>query len=453
MEKGYRFRPESQGKHFLLLWTIVVILLCVGSTLMIYNSWNRFNTNPTVISIQKDYRTWKTAFPAATVCFANKLDVKLAERLIKKNWPAATEEQLRYSMSFLYTVANAEYKSFNHFLLFRDDKRLDKLDLLKLATQVSINMTYDARVFDMKFKDLGFLRTLTEMGICYTFGGVLSQSYTQQTTNTQAANKNVKPPYCSFQNPLCYASIEDLPVNLSYYIHSAYEMPVSGSTGYKVQHNMERETTFRFLETVASKALRHLLPEQRRCRFVDEPLAKWRGVLGLAHYSHNTCIMECRRRVAYDYCQCSPHFLLKNDQYYQVCGVEGLACLARYFKTLMTIKSQGPPFNCDCLPNCEDVKFFLDKNTKREWTHPVPDNIRFRWAIEIYSKTRLKRDIIYGFEDLLVSCGGTAAFFLGCSLLTFIEIFYFFVAHLISYSWSEINKIKIFISRRIRWDD
>ncbi|XP_039285284.1 sodium channel protein Nach-like [Nilaparvata lugens] len=359
----------------ILLWTIVVILLCVGSTLMIYNSWNRFNTNPTVISIQKDYRTWKTAFPAATVCFANKLDVKLAERLIKKNWPGATEEQLRYSMSFLYTVANAEYKSLNHFLLFRDDKRLDKLDLLKLATQVSINMTYDARVFDMKFKDLGFLRTLTEMGICYTFGGVLSQSYTQQTTNTQAANKNVKPPYCSFQNPLCYASIEDLPVNLSYYIHSAYEMPVSGSTGYKVQQNMERETTFRFLETVASKALRHLLPEQRRCRVRRRATGQVEGSAGpgplQSQHMYHGVSETCRLRLLSMFAT----FLVEewsvntetSYQYYQVCGVEGLACLARYFKTLMTIKSQGPPFNCDCLPNCEDIKFFLDKNTKREW--------------------------------------------------------------------------------------
>lgn len=28
-------------------------------------------------------------------------------------------------------------------------------------------------------------------------------------------------------------------------------------------------------------------------------------------------------------------------------------------------------------------------------------DIRFRWAIEIYSKTRVQRDVIFGFEDLL----------------------------------------------------
>ncbi|RZF35379.1 hypothetical protein LSTR_LSTR009764 [Laodelphax striatellus] len=415
---------------------------------MIYNSWYRFNTNPTVISLQKDYRTWKTAFPAATVCFADKLDGKIAEHLIRQNLPKATEDEMRYGMSFLYTVANAEYMSLNNFLLFKDDKRLDAADLLKLATQVSVNMTYDARIFDTKIKYLGFLRTLTEMGICYTFGGVLAQSFAYQVSNAKSTYKDFKPPYCSFQNPLCYASIEDLPVNLSYYIHSAYEMPIFGSGGFTVLQNMERDTTFRFLETIASKELRHLMPQQRGCRFLDEPFAGW----SIAHYSYNVCMMECRRRVAHEYCQCSPHFYLKNDRY-KVCNVEGLACLSRYTKTLLTLKSQGPPFNCACLPNCEDIKFFLDKNTKREWTHPVPPNIRFRWAIEIYSKTRLKRDIIYGFEDLLVSCGGTAAFFLGCSLLTFVEIFYFLVARFTSYVCSRIKKVKIFISRHIRWNE
>lgn len=42
----------------------------------------------------------------------------------------------------------------------------------------------------------------------------------------------------------------------------------------------------------------------------------------------------------------------------------------------------------------------------------MPDNIRFRWAIELYSKTRVKRSIIFTFSDLLGTqntcheCGG-----------------------------------------------
>lgn len=34
-------------------------------------------------------------------------------------------------------------------------------------------------------------------------------------------------------------------------------------------------------------------------------------------------------------------------------------------------------------------------------SYPVPCNIRFRWAIEVYAKTRVRREIIFGLEDLL----------------------------------------------------
>lgn len=103
-------------------------------------------------------------------------------------------------------------------------------------------------------------------------------------------------------------------------------------------------------------------------------------------------------------------------------------------------------------------------------TFPVPYDIRFRWAIEKFSKIRLRRDVIFSFEDLVgnvisvtcygttvvlgndsdsiwclfsVSFGGTAAFFLGCSMLSFVEIIYFFSLRLIWYIVSRFqNKNK-----------
>lgn len=44
-------------------------------------------------------------------------------------------------------------------------------------------------------------------------------------------------------------------------------------------------------------------------------------------------------------------------------------------------------------------RFALSCRLRR--SYPVPDNIRFRWAIELYSKTRLKRSIIFTISDLL----------------------------------------------------
>lgn len=40
---------------------------------------------------------------------------------------------------------------------------------------------------------------------------------------------------------------------------------------------------------------------------------------------------------------------------------------------------------------------------------------------------RYKRNVIRGTLDLVVSIGGTAGLFVGASLLSFVEIFYYFV--------------------------
>lgn len=45
---------------------------------------NRYTENPTVVSIQKNYRDWTTIFPAVTVCFASRIDRELATAYIKK---------------------------------------------------------------------------------------------------------------------------------------------------------------------------------------------------------------------------------------------------------------------------------------------------------------------------------------------------------------------------------
>lgn len=52
------------------------------------------------------------------------------------------------------------------------------------------------------------------------------------------------------------------------------------------------------------------------------------------------------------------------------------------------------------------------------------------WGLKDYPKMRLKRDVIYGFTDLLVYIGGMAGLFLGCSVLSFIEVVYFLTIRL-----------------------
>lgn len=61
-----------------LFWIIIVSCAIVGATAMIMYSYRRFEANPTVISIKKDFRNWNNPFPATTVCFVNRIDEAFA---------------------------------------------------------------------------------------------------------------------------------------------------------------------------------------------------------------------------------------------------------------------------------------------------------------------------------------------------------------------------------------
>lgn len=115
---------------------------------------------------------------------------------------------------------------------------------------------------------------------------------------------------------------------------------------------------------------------------------------------------------------------------------------------LITLKGE-----CSCLPNCNDVNYVTDEVDSRMWF--LGSNLQ--WGLKEYPSMRLKRDVIFGFTDLLgkyglflfflqffnvfclvfsVYIGGMTGLFLGCSVLSFIEILYFFS---IKFYWFAVN--------------
>lgn len=50
--------------------------------MLIGGSWRRFQDNPTVVQLEKDFRLWNTSFPSATMCFDRRLDDRKAQEVI-----------------------------------------------------------------------------------------------------------------------------------------------------------------------------------------------------------------------------------------------------------------------------------------------------------------------------------------------------------------------------------
>lgn len=67
------------------LWILCEIMAICASYTLMHNSWIRYNENPTVITVQKDYRNWYLQFPSATFCYVDPVDTDFAKAYIIKS--------------------------------------------------------------------------------------------------------------------------------------------------------------------------------------------------------------------------------------------------------------------------------------------------------------------------------------------------------------------------------
>nr|XP_049694331.1 uncharacterized protein LOC110374779 [Helicoverpa armigera] len=178
--------------------------------------------------------------------------------------------------------------------------------------------------------------------------------------------------------------------------------------------------------------------EQRACRFHHE------NEDGLyPHYSYSACTVLCRKRAQLESCQCNDHFILGTTEETR-CNLTGMACLNTLSSHLTTLKppwANRPGLSCNCLPSCDETEITVIKDV----SIPVKGKGHKKKArVEIilaYLPTeRFKRNVVRSRLDLVVSVGGTTGLFVGASLLSFVELFFFFTVRFISNVWMERKK-------------
>jgi acid-sensing ion channel, other len=90
---------------------------------------------------------------------------------------------------------------------------------------------------------------------------------------------------------------------------------------------------------------------------------------------------------------------------------------------------------CDCLPSCNSIdysyNFFIENINKKNENNLSTVSIYFADDEFIV----LKRSATFGTVTLLSNIGGLLGLFLGVSVLSAVEVFYFFVIRFINNLW------------------
>ncbi|XP_050295569.1 sodium channel protein Nach-like [Anthonomus grandis grandis] len=423
-----------------LIWLVVFATYCGLSIHFILVNIEHYLANPTLVTIKNDFRNWRNSFPAATACFIDKVDLKKAEIFIKKEWGVSLKDSTySYHLDFIKIISNLTYSTLSSLERYKHDHRFHEMDWLYVLNSVHPPLNGILATSEVNVP-LDWKLVITEMGLCFSlnlkFVDFISSSQSSNKGNSEIPIKDQKSFECHYLNGLCYARYDsDAQRPLQYYIHSPLEIiHASVDPPLTVKQSEEYEANFELTETFTLEDARYLSPNQRKCRYEDEPHRP-----NLPGYSVGICSMMCRYELALKLCGCKPFFYSFLDG--QNCDLNGLLCLSKVSHLFnQSVQNLG----CYCPAPCNLMIYLKESSKVTVWeTGYFDQRITFRWVL-IPPTTKYQRTVLFGYNELIVYCGGTLSLFLGLSFIGMVEVMYLISDRLYQFFCSKyINRVKM----------
>ncbi|XP_037915200.1 pickpocket protein 28-like [Hermetia illucens] len=188
--------------------------------------------------------------------------------------------------------------------------------------------------------------------------------------------------------------------------------------------------------------------QSRHCFFADERYLRF-----FKTYSQDKCAFECLTNYTYAKCNCVK-FSMPHTKDMPICQAADIPCyyqaeddlLRNEFEFELSGKSKDFT-SCNCLPACTSLKYEVEiGETKlyyeellralRDTDYMIENSGLQMGRFSIYFRHQnfigIQRSMLYSTTDFLASCGGLLGLFLGMTVLSFVEIFYFFTMRLIA---------------------
>ncbi|CAH1395973.1 unnamed protein product [Nezara viridula] len=405
-------------RQYSAVWCVAVAMAIWGATKLSLQTWKRFQENPTVVSMERNYKEWNTSFPSVAVCPHSKYTEETLQNTVNNAMFSYVKDKKGFKQ-FLIELSNVTYGHFDE--LSFDFKELNPRHYLKAVILSKYPFVYRVSNSNPEhYNVLDLNNFVSELGICYSYNSDSTYYNDPSYWDTNSwYNLGHFPVFQS--SPLdgdIFAQLRNMNSGYQMFIYGPSEFPDIALTKLESYNKSYKTLDLTALSIVSSEAAEKLKIQQRKCRLQHES-----NLLTSPVYSYNLCRMECRIRECFKLCNCMPYFYRPVGQY-PICGFNGMQCLQKHTERLTKLldPATGKKLRCPCLPLCHDVNYFIDTDNTMTWS--LGTNLKL--GLIKYPRFRLKREVLFGQTDLLVSIGGSAGLFLGCSLLSFAEILYFF---------------------------
>ncbi|KAG5682787.1 hypothetical protein PVAND_012118 [Polypedilum vanderplanki] len=425
---GVRYIKE-QGRPFgeKFIWFCLVSIGAIAAFVIIGSLWEKFQTNPTLTGLDTDFHNQQVFFPTVTICPIESFSPELLNETAFETFARNESEHFEEFLPVLKAIPKLSYETFgimyeaiqNLTGVSDDENKMKQLkNLRQLAFKVGIKCDELLEICKYKDEEIAcceyFMPLYSEQGLCYSFN---AHYFSTAETEIKGGRMNDL-----FETDKKWGLTFVPMVSSKVYVHSIDEV-----TGFDVRPIFEHDIGYAITllitmkQTYTTDDARQLTIGQRKCIFPDERRLKYYKD---DVYSFSQCMKLCRLERSNFFCQCIPPFYVPaaTTTNYRHCSIEDFSCLVKHVNNITDIKACK---HCElsCLNTVYDIEKFskvmVPESNKREDFHI---NIEFlTWPI-----IRYKREVLFGWVDLLVSFGGIAGLFLGFSLLSGVEVIYYF---------------------------
>ncbi|XP_057661229.1 pickpocket protein 28-like [Diorhabda carinulata] len=370
---GVKYIAES-GRSYAerFMWVIWITAGLVTTIIIIVNLWEKFQTNPTITGLDTDFHNWDVAFPAITICQNNPANDERINDIININ-------QNRFLIRFCFKLIS--------------NKCEDIFDTCHWKST-----TYNCC-------DI-FYPVFTENGFCYTFN---SKHYDRNLVTT-FIKRYIQQTDLNWSIRITVKSLQSF---FSIYILNSDEIIGIDSKQQHIWDFRIDTILFSVKQTYTTLDTSQLNIKQRHCAFSNEVKIKIDDT-----YSYTACTTECRMNNAMKFCSCIPFFYTIVDAGYRHCRFDELNCISKYLDEIENIDK------CKCHLGCLHTVYEIEKLDMLKSNEEESATLESKFVS--WPMVRYKREVLFGWVDLLVSFGGIAGLFLGFSLLSAVELIYYF---------------------------
>lgn len=161
----------KKGYHPLerLLWLVLVSYAAYQTVSISKISLDRYQDNPTVISLERDRYSWNTSFPAATICPLNKVNEELLDEYLDSINSSHITDKVQFR-KFVTSLLNATYENFDEILDYGNYTGDELLNIIK-KFRYRFTLTVSSTIFTEKYP---LQMSLSELGVCYSFNSQMA---------------------------------------------------------------------------------------------------------------------------------------------------------------------------------------------------------------------------------------------------------------------------------------